>query len=153
MEYVPADPEIFRKIHPVAGLSGVFFSTADEFLEVGCDVTVANNNRSLGLSMLLDGFALDERKIHPCTLQKGAPSIYIMHNEGNEYLIDSLEAVEWREEPKTGNADAPDDIKKKNDHGYDALRYLVADKAGGESKEPVHREPPKSKGSGVYRGY
>lgn len=120
--WVPADPDVYKSVHEKE--SGVGFrSTADKFRDCGVRLTPADNNRSKGLEVMLDHLTVWPERIHPTTLEKGAPKLVILDNRSNEATIHCLETIEMRPEPSTGNSDAPDDVKKKDDDPYDALRY------------------------------
>ncbi len=85
----------------------------------------ANNNRESGLQALLDLFAIDPDRCHPFSLQRGSPSIFILDRQENEPLLREMGGLLWAKADGTTEAGRPDDVQKKADHTYDALRYLV----------------------------
>jgi hypothetical protein len=123
LDYVPADPSMWiTREHPETG--GVF-CTADEFLDLGVDITPANNARESGLQALLDLIALDPERCHPVTLEAPSPRLFILDRTENEPLIQELTGLLWAKPEGTTEQGRPDDCQKKDDHAYDALRYLV----------------------------
>jgi hypothetical protein len=152
IQWTPADPEIFRSIHPKGDEMG-FFSTADEFYEQRCDVTRANNDRDFGFNIVLDLLTVDPEKTHPITLKQGSPRLFVLNNESNQSLINCLETLETVPEPKTGSRGKPDEVAKRRDHEYDALRYLVAEKPEVAPREPVIRPVRRLLGSRGYVAY
>lgn len=151
--WTPADPEIFRKIHPVPGLPEVFESTSDHFLKAGCRVTPANNDRRTGKDRLFELLAPDTERIHPCHLKPPAPRLFILNNQSTKPLVTCLEGLQWAPEAKTGSRGAPDEIRKKDDHEYDALRYLVMEVPDMPFRDAVARRDRVKRGSRGYRGY
>ena len=151
----PADPSMFAKIH-TDGMSGVLFSTADEFYEHGVSIYPADNNRESGLSLMLDLMMVDKERCHPVTLTPGSPKLFILDRECNQPLIQELGSLLWAKPDGTTEKGRPDDCMKKNDHAYDALRYLVKDSpAAFIAREPVtYRDQPQALGSrGQERRY
>lgn len=151
IRWTPSDPEIFRRIHPVPGLPQVHSSTADEFIRVGCKVTPANNSRRYGLDLLFKLMALDQGLHHPIRARPPAPRLFILNNESNEELIDCLEGLQWVGE--SANRGSPDDVKKKDDHLYDALRYLVAERPQMIARDPIRYRGPAHHRRKGYVGY
>ena len=140
-EAVPADPSIFAKNHYNAA-TGSHFSTADEFFNHGVHLTPANNDRQAGLSMLLDLMAIDGEKVHPITLERGSPSLYIVDRPCMQPLISEFLGLLWAKPDGTAEMGRPDDVAKKNDHAYDATRYLAMDDPGSmPQKEPKRYRP------------
>jgi PBSX family phage terminase large subunit len=121
---VPADPSIFAKIHRDRA-DGHMYSTADEFYEHGVDLTPADNDRQSGLQMLIDLIRVDPERCHPVTLNEGAPRLFITDRQENEPLIQELLSLLWARPDGTTEQGRPDDSQKKDDHAFDALRYLV----------------------------
>lgn len=150
--WTPADPEIFRAVHWPDG-STAPMSTAMQFRNNGTRLTRANNNRKLRLERYLELMTVDPEEIHPITLKKGAPHLYILDTVDNEELIDCLATIKWREAPKTGSSDSPDDVEKKNDHWYDALGYLVVEVPELPDRAPIRGRPAAARGTRGYRGY
>jgi hypothetical protein len=153
--WTPADPEIFREIHPEEASQSRFYSTASKYKEAGCKITRADNRRDPGLDLIFELLTVDERKIHPCTLKYGSPRLFILDNDSNDALIECMETLKWIPESSTGSRGSPDDVAKVNDHWYDALRYLVMAMVGktGTTKEPVRTQPGPARGAHGYRGY
>ncbi|MCP3996179.1 MAG: hypothetical protein GY722_14130 [bacterium] len=98
----------------------------------------------------------DDDRMHPITLQYGSPKIFFMDTpEIMDHLVQCLEHLEWVGEARTGNTGSPDDIKKKDDHEFDALRYRIASKRRFTEKAPI-RWKDRRRGRTVdigYRGY
>lgn len=143
-----ADPSIFNKnhMHPT---SGVYFSTADAFGDAGIGLWHGDNSRESGLRALRDLIALVPTRQHPVSLEMGAPSLYILDRPCNDPLIQELTNLQWARPEGTTEQGRPDDVQKKNDHAYDALRYLVmATPPGLQNFEPIlRREEPQILGS------
>lgn len=138
LEFVPADPSIFARIH-TSRATGSMYSTADEFYQAGVDLTGADNDRESGLSLLLDLMALDQEKCHPVSLQMGSPRLFILDRECNEPWIEEFSSLLWAKSEGTLEVGRPDDVQKKNDHAYDATRYLVKDAPSAYAEKEPHR--------------
>lgn len=155
IDFVPADPSIFARIH-TSTVTGSLYSTADEFYNHGIDLSRADNDRESGLSILLDLMALDSDRCHPVSLELGSPKLFILDRECNEPLIEELSGLLWAKPEGTLEIGRPDDVQKKNDHGYDALRYLVKDAPSAYAKKETvrYRRPDQVVGSrGRTRSY
>ena len=122
-ELTPADPSMWAKLHESS--EGIRYSTAERFMDMGVVLDQANNDRQSGLQRLLDMVAIDEDKIHPVSLKTGSPSIFVLDRPENEPLIRELMGLEWAKQDGSPEQQRPDDCQKKNDHAYDALRYLA----------------------------
>lgn len=134
----PADPSMFARIH-VDKLSGRQYSNADEFHENGVKLTPGNNDRKPGLAKVAELIAVDLKRAHYITLQPGAPRLFIFDIPANEPLIQELANLQWEKPEGSLNKDRPDDTEKKNDHAYDALRYLLNDTPEMRRTEQVRR--------------
>jgi hypothetical protein len=123
IELYPADPSIWiQKENPSTGL---VFSTFDQFDENGVTLSQANNNRESGLQAMLDLFAIDPEKSHPYSGRPGSPSIFILDRQENEPLLREMSRLLWAKPEGTSETGRPDDVQKREDHTYDALRYLI----------------------------
>ncbi len=122
----PADPSIFAKIHQ-SEATGAHYSTADKFWENGVQLYPGNNDRQAGLQALLDLVAIDLDRTHPVSLKAGSPRFFVLDRQENEPLIREFMALQWARQEGTAEAGRPDDCQKKDDHAYDATRYLVMD--------------------------
>lgn len=154
--WVPADPSMWIKNIPKPGQSVIHESVAEQFHRAGCRITQANNDRASGMSLMLELLAQDSERIHPATLKPGAPRIFIMDTQGNRPLINCIETIQLREAAKTGQSDAVEDVKKKDDHWYDALRYLIMEipqLRGIMQSDPIPAPRRRTRGSKHYRGY
>jgi len=121
--YFPADPSMWiTKEHPDTGST---FCTADEFQDAGVQIYRANNAREAGLQAMLDMILLDADRCHPVTLEVPSPKLFILDRPENEPLIQELTGLLWAKPEGTTEVGRPDDCQKKNDHAYDALRYLI----------------------------
>lgn len=145
---------MFAAIH-TDKFTGQQFSTADDYQRHGIVLTRANNDRKAGLARMMDLIAVDSECTHFLTGILGAPRLFIFDTPENDPLITELSNLEWDRPEGSPNRDQPDDVQKKNDHGYDGLRYLVMDAPPtGGSTEPTRRAPRRREmSSGVYRGY
>ena len=139
VEVTPADPSIFDKTH-YDRLTGMQFSTAEEFWNNGVSLTAAKNDRQLGLATMLELIAVDPTRHHFATLELGAPRLYLFDLESMEPLIQEFLNLQWSKPEGTPESAPKDDVRKKNDDGYDATRYLVMDLLNYEHREPVQRK-------------
>lgn len=102
----------------------MIWSLADEYLELGLNISPANNNVTAGINYVKQLFKNNKIHIHPrCT-----------------DLIDELQQYQWKAQSdgtKDEN-DEPEKVRKINDHLVDAMRYVLYSKA-------VATEPDKPK--------
>lgn len=153
LKWVPADPSMWAKIH-TDKMTGNVYSNADEYAQNGVSLYPANNDRRAGLNRLFDLIAVDPDRCHYATGMMGSPRIYIFDTPANEPLIQEMANLEWDRPEGSLNRDQPDDVRKKNDHGYDALRYLVIDVNRAAVQEVEPRRPTVRQTSrGTYVGY
>lgn len=112
------------------------WSIADEYLEQGFPLTRGNNEVTAGINYMRQLFKNNMIHIHPrCTK-----------------LIEELFQYQWKDQPTTqvGEVDAPEKVRKINDHLVDSLRYLVYSKPTAPDAEvpyqpgmPIDFGPPK----------
>jgi PBSX family phage terminase large subunit len=86
-------------------------------------IIYGNNDRSTGFARLHKYFRIDPSRINPITKHKGSPRLFIFNT--CPVLIDQLEQYKWRKISSTSEDDPKEEPRKRNDHGVDALRYLI----------------------------
>lgn len=103
------------------------WSLADEYMEDGMPLTMANNDVTSGINYVRQLFRNDKIRIHPrCQL-----------------LIEELRQYQWKEqsEKKKGMETEPEKVRKIHDHLVDALRYMCYSKP----TKPEEQESPRDK--------
>lgn len=153
MKWVPADPSMWAKIH-TDRRTGNPYSNADEYGQNGVSMYPANNDRRVGLNRMHELIAVDPDRAHYATGNMGAPRLYIFDKPALEPVIQELSNLEWDRPEGSANRDQPDDVRKKNDHAYDALRYLVTDVVRAAVQEVARKEATvRVTSRGSYVGY
>ena len=111
------------------------WSLADEYLEQGLPLIRGNNEVTAGINYVRQLFRLNKIHIHPRCTQ----------------LIDELLQYQWAEQSKAsiGNKDAPEIVRKVNDHLVDSLRYALFSKPTAPQEQvpftrglPIMFKPP-----------
>lgn len=102
------------------------WSLADEYLEQGFPLARANNEVTAGINYVRQLLRQDRIHIHP-RCQK---------------LVDELQQYQWKDQPErsVGLEDAPEKVRKLNDHLVDALRYALYSKPSAPDEEEKPRE-------------
>lgn len=101
----------------------MIWSLADEYLELGLNITQANNEVTAGINFVRQLFKND--KIH-------------IHSRCGE-LIDELQQYQWKPQSDNlkGESNEDEKVRKFNDHLVDALRYTLYSKPiGPEAEKP-----------------
>lgn len=93
----------------------MIWSLADEYLELGLNITPANNEVTAGINYLRQLFLKD--KIH-------------IHSRCKD-LIDELQQYQWKaqSDSQKGETDEQEKVRKFNDHLLDQLRYAIYSKS------------------------
>lgn len=92
----------------------MIWSIADEYIEQGFPLVPANNEVTAGINYVRQLFKRGKIHIHP-RCQK---------------LIDELMQYQWKDQPdrSVGSQEAPEQVRKLNDHLVDAMRYVLYSK-------------------------
>lgn len=91
------------------------WSLADEYMELGLNITQANNEVTAGINYVKQLLKNNKIHIHPRCTQ----------------LIDELQQYQWKElsDHQTDVAEQPEKVRKINDHLVDAMRYVLYSKS------------------------
>jgi hypothetical protein len=90
------------------------WSLADEYLEMGLPIAQANNQVIPGINYVRQQFQSNKVHIHiRCTK-----------------LVDEIMQYQWKDQPdkQVGMKNAPEEVRKVNDHIIDATRYMLYSK-------------------------
>jgi PBSX family phage terminase large subunit len=137
IQRVPADPSIFAK-NRTDKMTGIPYSVADEFFANGIRLYPGNNERNAGLQKMLELIRMDEERCHYHTFEMGAPRFFIFDLPQMEPMIQEISNLLWAKETAKGQ---PEETEKKNDHCYDATRYLIMDRPIIRDVEPIRAKP------------
>jgi PBSX family phage terminase large subunit len=124
LEYVVIDPSV----KSVRGTSGRKVDTEykEEWLKVfgkPMPIRYANNDVNAGIARMHKYLRTDPERIHPSTLKKGAPRVFIF--DTCPILADEFESYKWKKVIPTNEND-PDEVpRKKDDHNLDGARYII----------------------------
>lgn len=106
-----ADPSGFARNQQKGEM---MWAIADEYLEAGLPIVRANNEVDAGINYVRQLFRTDKIHIHPRCTQ----------------LVDELLQYQWKTQGDTrvGEEDAPERVRKINDHLVDCMRYGIYSK-------------------------
>jgi hypothetical protein len=122
--------------------------------EWGLYCTKASGKRdNFMIPMVKSYFLVNDKLVNPFTNELGSPKIFIFNTCTN--LRNELEGLVYKD--NAVNANASEDARKKNDHLFDALKYLLATDPCymGDRYKQSFNDPsvPRGTGGNKYTGY
>ncbi len=113
--------------------SGRGISVIEEYSENEIYCTPANNQISAGLLRMGEYIKVQPDRINPITKLPGSPKLFFL--PGTEKTFDELLRLAWKKVKPNSDRSPREEPIDKDDHGPDALRYLLMDRPQGETPE------------------
>lgn len=113
------DPSMFKRDQHVVDRPGAFTSVAELLQEAGVDILErGQNDRAAGLARVMDQFNQRPGETRPTK---------ILISDDCPHLFEEFSELVYKQESELQlvHRNPSDDVEKKNDHGYDAVRYAL----------------------------